>query len=149
MNAEKETLVVKLDWSSTGIWSKGKDHYSNASYDWLKLPAGLMARFEYWSWWYNRSAPEQKDSASREPNEKFFEAYGLSIAIDLKRVVGDRFHVEFRGEKIEVPNPKTLHEVYDHLAPDTQPEDDAWMKEFPIPGVSPVNCLAGPRGNPE
>ena len=133
MSAEKETLVVDLDYSSTGIWSKGKDHNSNASYDWLKLPAGLMARFEYWSWWYNRYEPWAKDSEARAPNEKFFEAYGLSLAIDLKRLVGDKFHVEFRGEHIEVPNPKTLHEVYDHLSPDTQPTDSAWMKEFPMP----------------
>ena len=97
-----------------------------------KLPDACVDLI-YWSWWYNRWEPWETDSAARELNKKFFEAYGLSLAIDLKRVVGERYHVEFRGERIEVPNPKDLHEVFDHLSPDTQPKDASWMNEFPIP----------------
>lgn len=91
---EKETLYVDVDWSSTGLWSaKG-----NMSYERVDMPAWLRARFEFWTEWYNRWEPwnyEDDDPLSGKPDDELFDAYGLSLAIDLQRVLGASYDVHY------------------------------------------------------
>ena len=133
-DTDKDILVVDVDWSSTGIWIRGADgRNKHLGYDWLILLPWLVARFEYWTWWYNRWEFWTPGAEDRKPDDTLFEAYGFSLAIDLKRVVGDRYHVEFRKKEIVLPNPLNIQEIYDHLSPDTQATDSSWMRYFPIP----------------
>jgi hypothetical protein len=62
-----------------------------------------------------------------------FGAYGFSLAVDLKRVVGDRFHVEYRKKEIVVPNPLKVEEAGEHTWQGSEPKDTRWMEYFPIP----------------
>jgi hypothetical protein len=129
----KVILIVDTDWSSTGIWIRESDGIKrNMGYERLNLPPWLVARFEYWTWWYNRWEAWTTGADEREPDEILFEAYGYSLAIDLKRVVGGRYHVEFRDKEIVLPSPKDIDEVIGHLSPATQPKDTAWTEFFPI-----------------
>lgn len=130
----REVIVVDLDWSSTGIWLNG----GNVSYDRFNIPPWLLARFEFWSWWYNRWEPwrnTQEEAQLREPDEELFDAYGLSIAIDLQRHLGPTFAVLFRRKTVScdnLPSPISIEEVYDHLSPETHPKSSQWSEFFPI-----------------
>lgn len=133
-DTDKGILVVDIDWSSTGIWIRESNgRHANLPYDSLDLPPWLVARFEYWTWWYNRSAPWRSDARDRDPDNVLFGAYGFSLAVDLKRVVGDRFHVEYRKKEIVVPNPEKVEEVAGQTWQGSEPEDRRWMEYFPIP----------------
>ncbi|MCX6906540.1 MAG: hypothetical protein NTY01_00695 [Verrucomicrobia bacterium] len=113
---KKEGLDVDLDWGSTGIWEYSDDKYlhGNLSYASLRLPPWLIERFDYWTWWFNRMTPE---TGANAPDDDLFEAYGLSLAIDLKLWVGERFDVYYRKKKIELPVPATVHQGLDARCP--------------------------------
>jgi hypothetical protein len=51
----------------------------------------------------------------------------------LKRVVGDRYHVEYRKKEIVVPNPLKVEEAGEHTWQGSEPKDTRWMEYFPIP----------------
>lgn len=88
-------LKVDIDWSSTGLWVKIKNNgWVNAQYDDYNLPRWLVERFDYWTKLYNSYPPETIDN---EINWDQFEAYGISLAVDLKRVLGDDYNVFFRS----------------------------------------------------
>ena len=90
-------LNVDLDWGSTGIWVRVDDHWANASdYTRYDLPEWLVRRFDYWSSWYESHDPCQIDW----PDAANLEAYGLSLAIDLKLFLQDTFRVFYRGAEV-------------------------------------------------
>ena len=67
-------------------------------YQGLDLPQWLIDRMEYWSAWYESYVPEEIEV---KMDWESFEAYGLSLAIDLKRIVGNRY-VVYYGTKKEI-----------------------------------------------
>ena len=96
----RDHLMVDHDWGSTGLWVKIEgDGWANTRYEWHDVPDWLVARFDYWCELHERSAPDRPDP--EELDEEAFDAYGLSLAIDLKRVLGPDVHV-FYGPKHEV-----------------------------------------------
>ncbi len=92
----EDDLRVDIDWGSSGIWTRDLKmrHYSD-----LKLPDWLVDRFRYWIGWYNSQQPER---VSETLDSELFDAYGLSLAVDLKRVVGERRRVFYVGRKKEI-----------------------------------------------
>ncbi len=102
MNERKAYIRVDLDWDSTGIWVLDnpfqKTAGRNASYEIFSIPKWLIDRFEVWTQWYNAQEPRRagKDSIDQE----YFDAYGLSLAIDLKRYLGADYHIEYMGKEI-------------------------------------------------
>jgi len=95
-------LRVDLDWGSTGLWVLKKPFQEtaggNASYAAFRLPQWLIDRFDVWAQWHD--AWEPWNDNKNEPDHELFEAYGLSLAIDLKRFLGPGYHVEYRGKEI-------------------------------------------------
>ena len=106
MKNRDRCIRVDLDWGSTGIWLLDapfqKTAGTNVAYDDFSLPSWLVDRFNVWTEWYNAWTPWKGDK--NKPDQKAFEAYGLSLAIDLKRFLGDDHHVEFRGTEIVTPD---------------------------------------------
>jgi hypothetical protein len=89
-------VLVDKDWCSTGLWVRGRTSaWANAPYSIFELPNWLLERFEYWSNWFDQCTPEHLND---RPDWKAFCAYELSLAIDLKRVLGDTVHVFLRTE---------------------------------------------------
>lgn len=81
-------LIVDVDWSSTGLWLH-RGNVVNVSYAKYKLPPWLVERFRYWTGWYNSKIPEKFDYSDMD----LFNAYGRALAIDLKRIVGEKQRV--------------------------------------------------------
>ncbi len=96
-------IVVSKDWGSSALWGRGKfGGLANfASYDAFSLPQWLIDRMNYWSDWYESRDPDRPDDVDWEN----FHAYGLSIAIDLKRFLGSEWEVQYDWEY------KTIHAV--------------------------------------
>lgn len=97
-------IMVNKDWGSSVLWGRsstgGMANYS--SYEHFGFPSWLIERFDYWSNWYESNIPENiSDSLDWDS----FEAYGLSLAIDIKRLVGDKF-VVYYGHDQEVILPE-------------------------------------------
>jgi hypothetical protein len=89
-------LKVDIDWSSTGLWVKIKNNgWANTYYKNYELPQWLVDRFNYWTELFNAQKPEANEE---DLNWDQFEAYGASLAIDLKRVLGEEYDV-FYGSK--------------------------------------------------
>ncbi len=97
-------LRVWLDWCSTGIWAIDTPFQqaagANVSYESLNLPSWLIDRFNLWTDWYNEWEPW--NSNLNEPEEELFEAYGLSLAIDLKRFLESEYYIEYNEMEIEI-----------------------------------------------
>jgi len=97
----KELLRIDWDCSSTGIWvikePRQKSAGANLSYEGLDLPDWLVERFNYWTEWLESS---ESWNGHEEPDEDLVRAYKLSLAIDLKRVLGDDYYVECSGREI-------------------------------------------------
>lgn len=92
-------IKVEVDWSSTGIWVKIKNNgWANAQYEDYDLPQWLVDRFNYWTELFNSQEPE---TIENDLNWDQFEAYGLSLAVDLKRVLGDDYNI-FYGSQSEI-----------------------------------------------
>ncbi len=93
----KNTIIyVWCDWESTGIWvTYEKDpHLKNADYQQFDLPQELIARFKYWERWFSDAMPEWSNERNKT-DKKLYDAYGFSLAIDLKRFVGDKNRVVY------------------------------------------------------
>jgi hypothetical protein len=90
-------LIVDVDWGSTGIWfcdSNGK--VCNGNYKDFDLPKSLVERFRFWAAWYNSHSPWNGETIDYD----LFRAYGRALAVDLKRLVGDKARVfyDFRAD---------------------------------------------------
>jgi hypothetical protein len=98
-----DDLHVDIDWGSTGIWIEGGplSRYSD-----LDLPDWLVERFRYWTGWYNSHAPWNGETIDHE----LFDAYALSLAVDLKRVVGERHRVFCREKQIGLVDENKVRE---------------------------------------
>lgn len=95
-------LIVEMDWGSTPLWGKS-DNGSIANYSdyaWLRLPSWLEDRMIFWTAWHDSFVPEKPEEAGWND----WMAYGLSIAIDIKRNVGNKYVVYYgREREIEIP----------------------------------------------
>ena len=101
---DKDVLAIDLDWGSTGIWILRGEHWLNLDYAPLNLPDWLIARFNFWTEWFNRQSPVSFCMQKKE--ERHFHAYGLSLAIDLRRVLGEEYEVRFgRSHVIALSSP--------------------------------------------
>lgn len=69
----------------------------NVPYASLGMPAGLVERFDYWISWYNSY---ESWNGGAEFDDELFHAYALSLAIDLKRFLGDDYYIEYRNREI-------------------------------------------------
>lgn len=94
-------LRVDVDWGSTGIWEIPTiDHpYAgmNRSYESLGLPQWMIDRFEYWTSWHD--SHEIWKTSPGYDSQLYF-AYAMSLAIDLKRFLGDLYYVECNGREV-------------------------------------------------
>ena len=97
----KKLLRIDWDYSSTGIWAikEPLQKYAggNVEYASLNLPNWLVDRFNYWTQWLESS---ESWNGHEEPDGILISAYKLSLAIDLKRVLGDDYYVECSGREI-------------------------------------------------
>jgi hypothetical protein len=98
----RELLRLDWDWSSTGIWiiQEPKQKYAGSnlsSYAVLNLPGWLIDRFEYWTDWLESSASWK---GHETPDKALLGAYELSLAMDLKRFLGDDYYIECQGREI-------------------------------------------------
>lgn len=95
-------LRLDWDWSRTGIWviQEPRQIYAGlnlSSYQSLNLPGWLIDRFEYWTDWLGSS---ESWSGQETPDKILLGAYELSLAIDLKRFLGDDYYIECQGREI-------------------------------------------------
>ncbi len=84
-------ITVDVDWGSTGIWIKGANSWGNDQYKNHPIPTWLVERFQYWCDWYNSHATGEFDFEEETWIE--LEAYKLSLAIDLRRVLDSQYVV--------------------------------------------------------
>jgi len=61
----------------------------SAEYEQFALPEEIITRFKYWENWFNDSRPGYNDEEDRF-DQKLYDAYGLSLAIDLKRLFKEK-----------------------------------------------------------
>jgi hypothetical protein len=97
----KQLLRVGLEWTATGIWNipePGSPRMGlNEQYENLPISAELTVRFKRWTDWYNLSDPFNRHA---QVDWDLLELYGWSLAIDLKRELGDGYYVEYKGREI-------------------------------------------------
>lgn len=90
---QHQLIHVWCDWESTGLWIRGVDgQLENAEHESFDLPQGLIERFKYWERWFSDTYPEQSNEQNKMDPD-LYDAYGLSLAIDLKRFVGEKHRV--------------------------------------------------------
>jgi hypothetical protein len=94
-SSQGDDLHVDIDWGSTGIWIDGRNL---SQYSCLNLPDWLVERFRYWTGWYNSHEPWNGETIDQE----LFDAYGWSLAVDLKRVVGESHRIFWRKKEIRL-----------------------------------------------
>ncbi len=104
----KATIYVDVDWGSTGIWIVEPGLYANADYALFDLPEWLVERFDYWTWWFNGMP---FGGFSNQTDWEEFTAYGRSLAIDLKLVLGNEYEVRYGRTEIHVPIPKAPEDL--------------------------------------
>ena len=94
-------LMVSKDWGSTVLWGYLENgHMANYStYERFGFPDSLIRRCDFWSGWYENNEPCRIEETL---NLQMWEAYGLALAIDIKRFVRDRYIVYF-GTEHEIP----------------------------------------------
>jgi len=93
---KQQSVFVWYDWGGPGIWVMGEDgNLRSAEYEQFALPEEIITRFKYWENWFNDSRPGYNDEEDRF-DQKLYDAYGLSLAIDLKRLFKEKHRV-FRG----------------------------------------------------
>jgi len=94
-------LRVWPEWCSSGIWSPpypgSRRSGGMVDYQYLPLPADLVAHFKLWQAEYDNSPP----GGSVELDWALFFATGEGLARDLKRCVGPRIYVEW-DELVEI-----------------------------------------------
>lgn len=131
MNQNK-TFYVWCDWESTGIWvADEKDpHLKNADYQKYHLPQELITRFQYWERWFSDAMPEWNNERNKT-DQKLYDAYGLSLAIDLKRFVGDKNRVVY-GSPTYVDGKPTYNECTEIILVEREFSETAVTKIVPI-----------------
>ena len=84
-NEDVTIFAIDLDWCSSGLWmyEQGNDHWSMLGYECVDMPEWLVARFDFWTDWYNRKEPRHFEMSQDESEQ--FDAYGFSLALDLCR----------------------------------------------------------------
>jgi len=91
----KMLLRVDVDWGSTGIWEieepGARFAGKNVGYDLLPISSELRGRFEKWTAWHELG---DYCDRHRQADPFLFGAYAWSLAIDLKRELGEDFYVE-------------------------------------------------------
>jgi hypothetical protein len=93
-------LKVDIDWSSTGLWIKIRNNgWANTYYENYDLPQWLVDRFNYWTELFNAQKPE---TINKDLDLDQFEAYGTSLAIDLKRVLGKEYDIYYGSKAKKV-----------------------------------------------
>lgn len=101
MSEYKALLRVDVDYGGSGIWEIPEPRYryggTSISYESLRLPAWLIERFDYWTSWYELDEPWR---SSEKKDSELYRAYALSLAIDLKRVLGGDYYIECGGREI-------------------------------------------------
>ena len=94
-------LRVDVDFGSGGMWEIPEPCCRQAgtciSYESIGLPTWLIARFDYWTSWYDAHRPWQNTPGL---DGELFRAYALSLAVDVKRVLGDDYYIEYAGREI-------------------------------------------------
>jgi len=94
-------LMVDKDWGSSVIWVRGRrgGMANCTSYDRFGFPDWLVRRLDLWSAWYGNNDPSE---ISKTLDWELWEGYGLALAVDVKRIVGDKYVVSF-GTRREIP----------------------------------------------
>jgi len=118
---KKEILAVDLDWGSSGIWElESTDHWVGVGYDGLGLPDWLESRFDFWTAWYNRHDPVSYRMDKEEV--RLFYCYGMSLALDLRRFLGEDYEVRYgRRMVIELPPAATDKQPFIPMKPRKSP----------------------------
>jgi hypothetical protein len=94
-------LMISKDWGSTGVWVRTQSGgmANCTTYDRFNFPEWLVRKFDFWSVWYENNDPLEIEKIL---DSSLWNAYGLSLAIDVKRIVGDRYVVYYDTEQ-EIP----------------------------------------------
>lgn len=123
MSKIRNELYVDIDWGSSGIWSiEDGRGYVNDIYGNFDLPDWLVKRFQYWTGWYN--CEHQPGDINEKMDWESFNAYGLSLAVDLKRVVGDKYKVFWWADsKVPREQPKEMFLPDEKLVWDAVPSE--------------------------
>jgi len=114
----QHALMIDHDWGSTALWWRSLDGtWGNTAYQHFDLPESLVERMRYWCEWHDACTPEECET---QIDWDLRHAYGLALAIDLKRAVGDTYRVFCGvGEEIvlvEPPADVTSYPVVRHQA---------------------------------
>jgi hypothetical protein len=96
---------VDIDWGSSGIWETSKPCVvdgmgCNLGYDEFELPEWLINRFRFWEHWH-----EEADAINDLPIDfdwESFQAYGRSLAVDLKYHLGPEISVCYRDKEVSL-----------------------------------------------
>ena len=94
-------LLVSKDWGSTVLWGyvEGGHMANYSTYERFGFPDSLIRRCDFWSGWYEHNDPLQIEKTL---DWSLWEAYGLALAIDIKRILRDRYAVYYGTER-EIP----------------------------------------------
>ena len=84
-------FAIDLDWCSSGLWryEQSDNRWCVLGYESVDMPEWLVARFDFWTDWYNRKEPRRFEMSADESEQ--FAAYGFSLAIDLCRHLTETF----------------------------------------------------------
>lgn len=94
---------VDIDWGSSGIWETdrpclvGGTGY-NMGYEEFELPGWLLKRFQFWEHWHEEFSP--MDNLPIDFDWASFDAYGRSLAVDLKYHLGPDISVCYRDKEV-------------------------------------------------
>lgn len=97
-----ERLVIDKDWGSSVLWGPSKKYGGLANYSTYEefgFPDWLIRKFDFWSAWYEHNDPLRMDETM---DWELWNAYGIALAIDVKRIVGDKYAVYYYPER-EIP----------------------------------------------
>jgi len=91
-----KNLYVEADWGSSGLWTDNDDEQGvcMVEYEKVNLPKELSDRFTFWHDWFDMRPPEM-ESTDKDFDRILWENYGYALAVDLKRFVGDKYHVYY------------------------------------------------------
>jgi len=84
-------VKVMKDWGGYPLWiATDYGGWINNDYDDYPISQDLINRFEYWSSWFDNNDVQEDEPDMDWDN---FLAYGLALAVDLKRELGDEYTV--------------------------------------------------------
>ena len=95
---------VDIDYCSNGIWETPKSCYGSmghcCGYEEFHLPEWLLQRFSFWELWHDQWQPI--DELPEDFDWDSFNAYGRSLAVDLKYYLGPDVSVDYDNEVISI-----------------------------------------------